>query len=253
MWRGHSTSGLHGFKAFEQLGRGRELCERSASDFDDHFAILIAQLVGGIQSLAHLRRDIRRSLAHSLLGLRHPVERHVVDEFGGQRQQHGDLRGHGHRGEFRLLEAGADSPSVLDDLARVFIQTGAEPGKGLKFFKLRVGEFEVARHRPVSCPLRFAANARNGFADIANAAAMSPIPTPAGDATSGDAGFTCSSTPIITDTAIAASSFPFPIPNLRHVLAVLVDVLLVLDQLVLELLLQVGAVVAGLRHLSPTA
>src|ERR1039458_2367824 len=41
---------------------------------------------------------------------------------------------------------------------------------------------------------------------------------------------------------------PFPIPNLRHVFAVLVDVLLVLDQFVLELLLQVDAFVASPRH-----
>src|SRR5579871_4767178 len=43
-------------------------------------------------------------------------------------------------------------------------------------------------------------------------------------------------------------SAPFPVPNLRQVLAVLVDVLLVLDQLVLELLLQVDAFFAGPRH-----
>ena len=90
----------------------------------------------------------------------------AVEEFRGQRQQHGDLRGHGHRGEFRLLEAGADSPSVLDDLAGVFIQAGAEPGKGLEFLELRVGELEVARHRAVGRALRLAADARNGFADI---------------------------------------------------------------------------------------
>ena len=41
---------------------------------------------------------------------------------------------------------------------------------------------------------------------------------------------------------------PFPIPNFRQVLAVLVDGLLALDQLVLELLLQVAALVAGLRQ-----
>src|SRR5947207_6994996 len=40
---------------------------------------------------------------------------------------------------------------------------------------------------------------------------------------------------------------PFPIPNFWHVLTVLVDVLLVLDQLVLELLLQINSVIAGLR------
>ena len=55
---------------------------------------------------------------------------------------------------------------MLDDLAGVFIQAGAEPGKGLEFLELRVGELEVARHHAISRPLRLAANARNGFADI---------------------------------------------------------------------------------------
>ena len=154
--------------ASDRLGfrLGLEASERFAGDFDDRFAILVAQFVGGIQSLAHLRRDVRRRLAHGVLGVRHLVKRHAVEEFRGQRQQDGDLRGHGHRGEFRLLEAGADSPSVLDDLAGVFIQAGAEPGKGFEFLELRVGELEVARHGAVGRPLRLAADARNGFADI---------------------------------------------------------------------------------------
>jgi hypothetical protein len=82
---------------------------------------------------------------HRALGIRHTVERHLVEQIGGQGQQDSDLCGHGHRGEFRLLEAGADLPSVLDDLAGVFIQAGAEPGEGLEFLELRVGELEVAR------------------------------------------------------------------------------------------------------------
>lgn len=41
-----------------------------------------------------------------------------------------------------------------------------------------------------------------------------------------------SSDPLVGDVCI-----PLPIPNLRQVLAVLVDVLLMLDELVLELLL----------------
>ena len=39
---------------------------------------------------------------------------------------------------------------------------------------------------------------------------------------------------------------PLPVSNLRHIFAIFVDVLLVLDQLVFELLLQVDALVAGL-------
>ena len=137
-----------------------------AGDVDDRFTILVAQFFGGVQSLAYLRRDIRRRCAQGVLGVRHPVKRHAVEEFGGQCQQHGDLRGHGHRGEFRLFEAGANSPSVLDDLAGVFIQAGSEPGKGFEFLKLCVAELEVAGHRAVGRALRLAADTRNGFADI---------------------------------------------------------------------------------------
>src|SRR5450759_2227370 len=41
---------------------------------------------------------------------------------------------------------------------------------------------------------------------------------------------------------------PLPVPNLRQILAVRVDVLLVLDELVLELLLQMKALLACLRQ-----
>ncbi len=55
---------------------------------------------------------------------------------------------------------------MLDDLAGIFIQVGAEPGKGLKFLKLRVGEFEVARDGTIGRALRFTADTRNGFSDV---------------------------------------------------------------------------------------
>ena len=74
-----------------------------------------------------------------MLGVRHLVKRHAVEEFCRQCQQHGDLLRHGHRGEFRLFQAGADSPSVFDSLAGAFVQAGSEPGKGFEFLKLRVG------------------------------------------------------------------------------------------------------------------
>jgi len=99
-------------------------------------------------------------------GILHLVQRHGVEESCRQRQQHGDLRGHGHRREFRLFEAGANSPSVVDDLAGVFIQTGAEAGERFQFLELRVGQFEIARHRAVSGKLRLTAHARNGFSHV---------------------------------------------------------------------------------------
>jgi len=43
---------------------------------------------------------------------------------------------------------------------------------------------------------------------------------------------------------------PLPVPDLRQILAVLVDVLFMLDELILELLLEVDAPVAGLRRRS---
>jgi len=103
---------------------------------------------------------------HGVLGVRHSVQWHAIEKFRGQGQQNGDLCGHGHRREFRLLEAGADAPSMLDDLAGVFIQARAKPGKSFEFFELRVSEFKVTRHGTVGCLLRFAADARNGFGDI---------------------------------------------------------------------------------------
>jgi hypothetical protein len=41
---------------------------------------------------------------------------------------------------------------------------------------------------------------------------------------------------------------PLPIPNFRHIFAVFINVLLMLDELVLELLLQIYALVARLRQ-----
>src|ERR1700674_5164946 len=52
--------------------------------------------------------------------------------------------------------------------------------------------------------------------------------------------------PCLRVPAHSSEGAPLPIQNLRQVLAVLVDVLLVLDQLVLELPLHVEALVAGL-------
>ena len=48
---------------------GLESSERFAGDSDDRIAILIVQLVGGIQSLAHLRRNISYCLAQGVLGV----------------------------------------------------------------------------------------------------------------------------------------------------------------------------------------
>jgi len=52
---------------------------------------------------------------------------------------------------------------------------------------------------------------------------------------------------LLLDSAFRA---PMPMADFRQILAVLVDVLLVLDQLILELLLEVDALVACLRQAS---
>ena len=46
------------------------------------------------------------------------------------------------------------------------IESRAEPGEGLEFLELRVGELEIAGDRAVGRPLRLAADPRDGFADI---------------------------------------------------------------------------------------
>jgi len=45
---------------------------------------------------------------------------------------------------------------MLNDLARVVIQTGAEAREGFEFLELGVSELEVARDRAVSRPLGLA-------------------------------------------------------------------------------------------------
>ena len=80
-----------------------ELDKRFAGDFDNCFAILIAQFFGGGQSLAHIRRDIRRRLTQGVLGLRHLFERYLIEQLCGQGQQNGNLRRYGDRGDFGCL------------------------------------------------------------------------------------------------------------------------------------------------------
>ena len=58
--------------------------------------------------------------------------------------------GHRQRGGFWLFETRADSPSMLNDLARVVIQTRAEAREGFEFLELCVSQFEVARDRAVN-------------------------------------------------------------------------------------------------------
>ena len=55
---------------------------------------------------------------------------------------------------------------MFDDHAGLFIQPGAEPGKGLEFLELGIDQFEISRHPPVDCPLRLAADPRHRLPDI---------------------------------------------------------------------------------------
>ena len=89
----------HGFSSGPVSPRlGLERRERLAGDFDDRFAIFVAQLVGGFESRATPPPGCSPPpRCTALLGVRHLVERHGVEELRGQGQQDGDLRGHGHR------------------------------------------------------------------------------------------------------------------------------------------------------------
>src|SRR5580658_2958382 len=71
--------------SFCSLGLGLEASQRFAGDLDDSFTIVVAQFVGAIQTLADLSRDLGRRLAEGVLGVRHPLQRHAVEEFCGQR------------------------------------------------------------------------------------------------------------------------------------------------------------------------
>ena len=55
---------------------------------------------------------------------------------------------------------------MRDDRAGRFIHSGTEPRKGLQLLELRKAKLEVARDRAVGRPLRLAADARDGLADI---------------------------------------------------------------------------------------
>ena len=55
---------------------------------------------------------------------------------------------------------------MLNALAGGVIESGPKAGKRLEFLELGVGKFEVARHRSIDGPLRLAADAGNGFANI---------------------------------------------------------------------------------------
>ncbi len=148
------------------VGFGWKGASAARGEVDDRLAIRVAQLVGGRQTRGHLRRDLRCRLLNGLLGFGHLVERHGVEECLRQRQQDGDLRGHRHRCERRLLEAGANALSVRDDRARVVIHAGAESGECLQLLELRVGQLEVARDRAVRRALGLAADARDGLGDV---------------------------------------------------------------------------------------
>ena len=92
--------------------------------------------------------------------------RDTVQQTVRQRHQDDDLFGNGRRFEFRLFEDGAYSLAMVDDLASVFIEAGAELGEGFQLGELSVCELEIARNRSVGRPLRLASDPRHGLADI---------------------------------------------------------------------------------------
>src|SRR5580700_3594826 len=132
----------------------------------NQLAVLVAQFVARGKALTNLGRDVRRRRSQSLLGIPHFTERDAVQETAGQGHEDDDLFGNRYWFAFRLFEHSPDALTMVDDLACMFIKSRAELGERLQLGELRVREFQIACHGSVSCPLRLAANARNGLADI---------------------------------------------------------------------------------------
>ena len=138
-----------------------------AGNLQNRLAVVVAQRVVRGKALANLGRDgppppcaalaRRRALCSSgTLSRRPPVSARRMTICSGN----------GRRLELRLFEDGPDALAMLDDLAGVVIEPRAELGEGFQFRELRVGKLEIARDRAVGRPLRLAADARNGLADI---------------------------------------------------------------------------------------
>src|SRR5208337_1758420 len=151
------------YRSWLPLGFGNrfwpERRDHFADDLQNRFAVLIAQLVVRGKALTNLSRDVRCRLSQSLLGIPHLADRHTVQQATGERHEDDDLFRDGRRFELRLFEDGSDSLAMVDNLAGVFVKTGAELGEGFQLRELRVRELEIARHGPVGRRLCLATDA----------------------------------------------------------------------------------------------
>jgi hypothetical protein len=109
-----------------------------ASDLQDRCSIRVVEFLTGDETLSYVRGNLFGSDAKCLLACSHLVERNAIEQSFDQRQQHSDLFNYRNWRKFRLLETGANTLAVSDDLARAFIETRAESGESFKLLKLRI-------------------------------------------------------------------------------------------------------------------
>jgi len=148
------------------LGSGLKRRQRLTGDLQDRGPILLGQFIGRVETRADFRPvsfprppvTARSASAIRSIGVEsnRPVVSAIRTAICPARKP----------GEFRLVQTGANASPMFDSLARVIVQAGAETGEG---FKAPRTARKRALGRPpprIGRPLRLAANARNGFADI---------------------------------------------------------------------------------------
>ena len=114
-----------------------------------------------LDCLVQVERGALHLLAHHLLGPANILQNEVVEEALCDRMQHRNLLGHGQGCAFFLLQNFTYAPATLESAAGLFVKSRAEPGEGLKFLELRVGELQGTGNCAVGRKLRTATHTRD--------------------------------------------------------------------------------------------